>query len=118
MEINKSESVSKSSLSMESPKDVGRPTGRFCNSKTSDRFEFSKIVFIILCAVTMGVTLYSMLIMWKTDNVGPLTYLIPSVYTAFATGTGFYFDKAKKENLIKLRSIYGDEMMDKVKGDS
>lgn len=82
------------------------------------KFEFSKIVFMILFVITVCTTLFAMVLMWKTDSVAPLAYLIPSVYTAFATGTGFYFDKAKKENLIKLRSTYGNEMMDKIKGDS
>lgn len=84
---------------------------------TPKKYEFSKIIFIILCLMTVGVTIYSMLLMWKVGSVTPLTYLIPAVYTAFATGTGFYFDKAKKENLIKLRGTYGDSMMDKIKGD-
>lgn len=95
-------------------------TGEILTAQTQPqkKFEFSKIVFLILFLITVGVTLFAMLIMWKTDSVAPLAYLIPSTYTAFATGTGFYFDKSKKENLIKLRSTYGNDMMDRVKGDA
>ena len=86
--------------------------------KSKDKkFEFSKIIFLILCGITLAVVIFSMLLMWKTGNVSPLTYLIPSVFTVFTTGTGFYFDKSKKENMIKLREIYGNDLIDKIKED-
>lgn len=83
----------------------------------ANKLEFSKIIFLILCSITIVVVIFSMALMWKTSNVSPLAYLIPSVFTAFATGTGFYFDKSKKENMIKLREIYGNDLIDKIKED-
>ena len=86
--------------------------------KNKDKnFEFSKIIFLILCSITIMVVVFSILLMWKTSNLTPLAYLIPSVFTSFATGTAFYFDKSKKENMIKLREIYGNDLIDKIKED-
>lgn len=35
-------------------------------------------------------------------------YLIPAIFGEAATATGFYYSKAKTENMIKLRRQYGD----------
>lgn len=43
---------------------------------------------------------------WKTDDLTPLAYLIPSTAAEVGTGTAFYYNKAKLENKIKLMSIY------------
>ena len=45
----------------------------------------------------------------KTENLEPLIYLIPSTAAEVATGTGFYYSKAKAENKIKLNKKYGIE---------
>lgn len=45
----------------------------------------------------------------------PLAYLIPSVFGELATATGFYFSKAKAENRIKLRKLYGPEIYNDTK---
>ena len=42
------------------------------------------------------------LMIWRTLDLSPLAYLIPSVAAEVATGTGFYYSKAKVENRIKL----------------
>lgn len=42
----------------------------------------------------------------KTEMSTPLAYLIPSVAAEVATGTGFYYSKAKVENRIKLMRQY------------
>ena len=41
-----------------------------------------------------------------TLDLTPLAYLIPSVAAEVATGTGFYYSKAKVENRIKLMRQY------------
>lgn len=64
--------------------------------------EFSKIIFLGTTAVTVTVTVFSLLLMWKTMDTSPLSYLIPSVFAEMATATGFYYRKAQKENEIKL----------------
>lgn len=39
---------------------------------------------------------------WRTSDLSPLAYLIPAIAAETATGTGFYYSKAKVENRIKL----------------
>jgi hypothetical protein len=44
---------------------------------------------------------------WITMDTTALAYLIPAVFTEMATGTGFYYSKAKAENKIKLMALNG-----------
>ena len=46
--------------------------------------------------------IFTMVMIWRTLDLSPLAYLIPSVAAEVATGTGFYYSKAKVENRIKL----------------
>lgn len=55
-----------------------------------------------------------MALMWKTDMTDGLSYLIPSVTGLAGTTVGFYFWKAKMENMIKL-SKDNDMSMDEIK---
>lgn len=55
-------------------------------------------------------SLYTMVIIFITGDVTPLEYLIPSVFAELAAATGFYFNKAKAENQIKLRKQHGSEI--------
>ena len=68
--------------------------------------EFSKIIITIVGAVTLVVLAFTMAVVW---------YLIPSVFGELATATGFYFSKAKAENRIKLRKLYGPEIYNDTK---
>ena len=54
-----------------------------------------------------------MALMWKTETTDGLMYLIPSVSGITATCVGFYYWKAKMENMIKLskeNKMYMDEV--------
>ena len=79
--------------------------------------EFSKVIMMVSSVVAIVITLFTMLMIWKTANLDPLIYLIPAVFAELATATGFYYSKAKKENEIKLRKKYGSEIYNDVKGD-
>lgn len=81
-------------------------------------FEFSKIIMIVVGAVTFIVTAFTLVIVFVTNDTSPLAYLIPAVFAEFATATGFYYYKARKENEIKLRKKYGAEIYNDSKGDS
>ena len=61
--------------------------------------EFSKLILYVVGAVT----------------VEPLAYLIPAIFAELATATGFYYSKAKAENRIKLRKLYGPEIYNDAK---
>lgn len=64
--------------------------------------EFSKKILIVAAITNMVVIVFALIMMWRTNDLSPLAYLIPSVAAEVATGTGFYYVKAKAENRIKL----------------
>lgn len=64
--------------------------------------EFSKKILIIAAITNMVVIIFALIMMWRTNDLSPLAYLIPSVAAEVTTGTGFYYSKAKAENKIKL----------------
>lgn len=69
--------------------------------------EFSKKIIIFMTVFTIVITVYALALMWRTGDTSPLAYLIPSVFTEYATATGFYYWKARAENKIKLMQRYG-----------
>lgn len=77
--------------------------------------EFSKLIMIGVGAVTGVVTAFTLVMVWRTENLEPLAYLIPAVFAELATATGFYYSKAKTENRIKLRKQYGPEIYNDAK---
>ena len=70
--------------------------------KTKKKVEFSKLIFIGISTATAAVVVFSCVMMYRTGDLTPLAYLIPSVFTELATATGYYFWKAKRENEIKI----------------
>ncbi len=74
------------------------------------RFEFSKILVILVLTVSIAVITFACVMMWRTGDLSPLAYLIPAVGTEASTGLGFYFWKSKAENKIKLAKAYGIEL--------
>lgn len=64
--------------------------------------EFSKKILIVAGIINTVVIGFTMIMIWRTLDLSPLAYLIPSVAAEVATGTGFYYSKAKVENRIKL----------------
>ena len=77
--------------------------------------EFSKIIISTVGAVTIFVTAFTLVMVWRTGDTSPLAYLIPAVFTETAAATGFYYSKAKAENRIKLRKKYGPEIYNDTK---
>lgn len=76
-------------------------------SRPKAKIEFSKALFVGVTVITLAVTLFACLLMWHTQDASALAYLIPAVYAELAAATGFYLNKAKAENQIKLKQIYG-----------
>lgn len=68
--------------------------------------EFSKLIFWFVFLLTLGVTVFSCTIVWRTNDTSVLTVLIPLVFTEFATATGFYYWKARTENKLKIMKKY------------
>ena len=72
--------------------------------------EFSKKILIVAAIINILVIGFSCVMIVITRDLSPLCYLIPSVAGEVATGTGFYYAKAKAENKIKLMRKYDVEM--------
>ena len=83
--------------------------------KKKPKKEFSKLILICAGAVTVLITAFTFIMVWRTNDLSPLAYLIPAVFTELGVGTGFYYSKAKAENRIKLRKMYGSEIYNDTK---
>lgn len=75
--------------------------------------EFSKVIVIILIILAFILTFYSMVAMIILQDLSALPVIITTVFAAFATGTGFYYNKAKAENLKKLAKATKEEQLEK-----
>lgn len=85
------------------------------NTPKKPRFETSKVILFVVGAVTIWVTAFTFQMIEETKDLSPLAYLIPTVFGELATATGFYYSKAKAENRIKLRKLYGPEIYNDAK---
>ena len=85
--------------------------------KPMKKIEFSKIIVVIVSAMTLAVMAFTCYMVYDTKNLEPLPTLITLVFGAFATCSGFYYSKAKIENRIKLRKQYGSEIFNDAKGE-
>lgn len=70
--------------------------------KKKQPMEFSKKILVVAAIVNIAVVIFTFIIVWKTLDTSPLAYLIPAVAAEVATGTAFYYSKAKVENRVKL----------------
>lgn len=70
------------------------------------KFEFSKIMMIVTGSINISVIIFSMIMMWRTEDLSPLMYLIPSVSGECGVIVAFFLNKSKLENKIKLMRIY------------
>lgn len=75
---------------------------RKSNKKYKKKIEASKLILAYILALTTIVAIFSMVIVAITKDTTPLVYLIPAVFAELATGTGFYYSKAKAENELKI----------------
>lgn len=64
--------------------------------------EFSKVLLNRITVITVVVTVFSAVMIWRTGDLSPLCYLIPAVFGEYAVGTAFYYRKAEQENKIKI----------------
>lgn len=71
------------------------------------KVEFSKKIFVGVAISAALIVIFSLVIVWKTGDTSPLTYIIPAMFAELATATGFYYKKAEAENKIKLKRLYG-----------
>lgn len=75
--------------------------------KTKKKFEFSKLILLVFGLIEVGVIFFTCYMVHLTCDLTPLAYLIPSTAIVGATSVKHYYDKAKRENVIKLKKQYG-----------
>lgn len=81
--------------------------------KRKKKIETSKLILIFCDALTMMVSCATIFLALKTNDATPLEYLIPAVFGLSGACHGFYYWKAKAENLHK----YGlDKKIDQNEG--
>ena len=64
--------------------------------------EFSKIILVVVALATIAIVVASFVLMWRTMDLSPLSYIITGIFAELASATGFYYWKAKNENMVKL----------------
>ena len=64
--------------------------------------EFSKKILIFAAILNVITVVFTFVMVWRTMDTSPLNVLIPAAAAETATGTGFYYSKARVENRIKL----------------
>ena len=76
------------------------------------RMEFSKKILLFMFIIVSLVVLFSFIAIIITHDTSPLSYLITSVFGEFGVGTLFYYKKAERENIIKLKKTNKDISFD------
>lgn len=75
-------------------------------SNIRSKLEFSKLIFISIWVLTVLTTVAAYLAVFLFQDTSILSYLIPANYAELATGTAFYYNKAKLENKLKIMKDY------------
>lgn len=75
-------------------------------SKKKNKIEFSKQILIGAGALYLVIILFTCVMVWRTLDTSVLPVLVTTIAAEVATGTAFYYNKAKKENEIKLEKAY------------
>lgn len=77
------------------------------HAEKKSKMEFSKKILFVAGAINLAVITFTFVMVWRTNDITPLQILIPSVASEVTAGTCYYYNKAKTENIIKLRSYFG-----------
>lgn len=64
--------------------------------------EFSKVIITTINITTALVVVASFALMFYTGDLSALPVIVTGCFTELASATGFYYWKAKNENMIKL----------------
>ncbi len=75
--------------------------------KKRKKMEFSKFAFLFTAILFGIVIIGSFILMWYTQTTEALGYLITATAGLTTTATGFYYWKAKMENVIKISKKNG-----------
>ncbi len=76
--------------------------------KKRKKAETSKVILAALLSIAALVVAFACALMWRTNDTAPLAYVIPGVMGPAATAIGFYYWKARAENVIKIARAQDD----------
>lgn len=77
------------------------------------KIEFSKIILVFAALTDLCITAYACYMIYMTRDTSLFAYIIPAKAAELATGTAFYYNKAKKENLRKITNQLITDFADK-----
>ena len=67
------------------------------------RAETSKVILLFTDILCVIITIISIIAVFVLKDTSPLMYLIPGIFGLTATSHGFYYWKAKAENIAKYQ---------------
>ena len=73
------------------------------------RRETSKALLLFSDILAVAITVISAVAVFVLKDAAPLEFLIPSVFGLTATSHGFYYWKAKNENIAKFGNNYKED---------
>lgn len=82
-------------------------------TKQIKKVEFSKKIFIVTFITAVVATVCAVWLILLGFDISSYTPIVLALWTAVATQSGFYYIKAKAENLIKLASETTDEVVNR-----
>lgn len=65
--------------------------------------EFSKKLLYANYIIMILITIVAFVLMWRTNDLSPLGYIITGIFAEVTAATGFYYWKAKNENVLKIK---------------
>lgn len=71
-------------------------------NKRKKNIETSKLIILSVVILTYLFSFFVCFMVYKTEDLSPLSYLIPSIFGLSTTAIGFYSWKAKAENKLKI----------------
>lgn len=66
--------------------------------------EFSKKLLYVNYTLVTLVIIATFILMWRSNDLSPLGYIITGLFAEVTAATSFYYWKAKNENMIKIKS--------------
>lgn len=76
--------------------------------KKKKKTEYSKVILMVLMAVQIFTNLSAIALMFYVRTTEGLEYLVPSISAELSIAVGFYYNKAKRENELKIRKACRD----------
>lgn len=71
-------------------------------NKRKKNIETSKLIILSVVILTYLFSFFVCFMIYKTGDLSPFSYLIPSIFGLSTTAIGFYSWKAKAENKLKI----------------